>query len=173
MMGRYPALCLCAAVCLLAAAVRPADACSSDEWPEFQPRLDASPSNSQVTAVQPTLPLSPAPTGTAAERAEYGGLWKGWMCRNKACDVAVAVARVTNDGAEVEFSSGDGRYGRFSNTLSMKFEEGGEVLCGEFPSGQALMLGLRGDGQMNVMWAHPGKWWRSGIMQRTQAPPAS
>lgn len=177
MLRRSLTLSLCAVFGLLVlpliGAVLPADACSPNEWPSFQPRLDPGPSNSPVKATRPTLSLSPAAADTREERSEYGGLWEGWMCRDKVRDVVVAVARVTNEGAEVEFSTGNKRWGKFSSTLSMKFDESGEVLCGTFPSEQALMLGMRGDGHMNVMWAHPGRWWCSGIMRRTQVPPAS
>ena len=165
------------AVCFFAlpltGVVRSADACGPEQWPDFQPRLNPGPSNSPVKAPPPTLPLSQAASGTSAERADYGGLWEGWMCRNKVRDVVVAIARVTNEGAEVEFSTGHKRWGKLSNTLSMKFDETGDVLCGTFPDETALMLGMRGDGHLNVMWARPGSWWCSGIMERTRVSPAS
>lgn len=142
---------------------------SSFEWPGFQAGLKPGPSASSAKAKPPTLPLTPAATGTPDDQANYGGLWEGWMCRGKSRDAKVAVANVTSEGARVEYRTNDDKYPSFGVTLRMKFK--GDVLRGTPDNSAYLTLGMRPDGYMNVKYNVPGRWWCSGILQRTQAPP--
>ena len=101
----------------------------------------------------------------------YGGLWEGWMCRARFRDVKVAIANVTSEGAQVEYSANDDKYPAFNVTLSMEFD--GDVLQELVHNSAYLTLGMRPDGHMNVKFEVPNRWWCSGIMQRSQAPPKS
>ena len=52
-------------------------------------------------------------------------------------------------------------------------EFSGDVLQGLPNNAAYLTLGMRPGGHMNVKFEVPNRWWCSGIMQRTQAPPSS
>ena len=93
------------------------------------------------------------------------------MCRRRVVDLKIAVTKVTNEGAEVEYSSGSERFGAYNHTMSTYFD--GDVLRGEFPNQIQLILGMRPDGHMNVKFDRPEGNWCTGIMQGTQAPPES
>ena len=147
------------------------EASSAYQWPAFQAGLRTGSSNSPVKAKPPTLSLAPAAVGTSADRAKFGGVWEGWMCRHRSADVKLAVTKVTNEGAEVEYASGSERFGAYDHTMSTRFD--GDVLRGEFPDEAELILGMRPDRHMNVKFDRPGRNWCTGIMQRTQAPPES
>ncbi len=144
---------------------------SSFEWPEFQARLQPGSSSGSAKAERPTLALTPAAAGTPDDRASYGGLWEGWMCGGRRRDVKVAIANVTSEGAQVEYRTNDDKFPAFDVTLSMEFS--GDVLQVVVHNSAYLTLGMRPDGHMNVKFEVPNRWWCSGIMQRTQAPPKS
>lgn len=144
---------------------------SSFEWPKIQSRLSPGSSASSAKAKPPTLALTPAAAGTPDDLARYGGLWEGWMCRGRIRDVKVAIANVTGKGARVEYRTDDDRWPAFGVTLSMEFI--GDVLQGTPNDRAYLTFGMRPDGHMNVKYELPGRWWCSGVMQRTRAPPNS
>ncbi len=133
---------------------------SSFEWPDYQARLWPGPSASSEKAKPPTLALTPAAAGTPDDLASYGGLWEGWMCRNRFRDVKVAISNVAREGARVEYRQNDEKYQAFSVTLSMEFS--GDVLQGLPNNAAYLTLGMRPDGHMNVKYEVPNRWWCSG-----------
>ena len=137
------------------------------KWPADQAGLTPGPSKSPVKAKMPTKKLTPAVEGTAPERAAFGGVWEGWMGRNRQTDIKVAVRLVTNKGAKVDYSVGSSSFGKFNITIRSRFV--GDILRGTFPNGARLILGMRSDGHMNVKYDGGGV--PTGIMQRTQAPP--
>ena len=142
-----------------------AEASSAYQWPDFQARLRAGPSNSPVKAETPTLQVVPAAEGTPAGLAKFGGAWEGWMCRNRSADLKFVVTKVTRDGAEIGYAYGSKRFGNFGRTLSARFD--GDVLRARFPNGAELILGMREDGHMNVKFLRPqGKGWCTGILAR-------
>ena len=146
-------------------------AAASFEWPSFQTGLKPGVSASSTKAKPPTLPLTPAAAGTSDIKASYGGLWEGWMCRRKAKDVKAAISNVTSQGARVDYRMADDTWPAFSVTLPTKFK--GDVLQGTPNNSAFLTFGIRSDGYMNVKFEVPGRWWCSGILKRTKAPPKS
>ena len=139
------------------------------KWPAYQAGLTPGSSNSPVKAKLPTKKLTSAVEGTAPERAAFGGVWEGWMGRNRVIDIKVAVRMVTNKGAKVDYSVGSSSLGKFNTTISARFV--GDILRGTFPNGARLILSMRSDGHMNVKYDRGGG--PTGIMQRTQAPPVT
>ncbi|WP_260295231.1 hypothetical protein [Sedimenticola hydrogenitrophicus] len=140
-------------------------------WPDFQQGLIPGPSNSPVKAKMPSVSLTPIANKMTSERAAFGGVWEGWMCRNKVVDVKVAVRELTNEGAMVDYASGAQSFGSFNITLSAQFS--GDVLRGTLPSASGrpdLILGMRSDGHMNVKWDN-GTNWCTGVMERTASLP--
>ena len=138
------------------------------KWPAYQAGLTPGPSNSPVKAKMPSTKLTPSVEGTAPERAAFGGVWEGWMGRNKVIDIKIAVRMVTNEGAKFDYSVGSRRIGKFNTTISARFV--GDILRGTFSNGASLILSVRSDGYMNVKYESSGGS-PTGIMQRTQAPP--
>lgn len=144
-------------------------ASAANQWPDFQARLRAGPSNSPVKAKTPTLQMVPAATGTPSELARFGGAWEGWMCRNRSADLKIAVTGVTSEGAQVGYAYGSERFGNFGRTLAARFD--GKVLRGRFPNGAEIVFGMRDDGHMNVKFERKDRNVRCfGILRRARSP---
>lgn len=144
-------------------------AAGSFQWPDFQPGLKVAPSGSPVAAPLPDVTLVPATSGTSAEHAAYGGIWDGWMCRNRTVDVKIAVTNVTDTGATVYYASGSGSFGAYSHP-PVEFRFAGDVLRGTFDNGIDLILGMRPDGHMNVKY--DAARWCTGILENTKPLPS-
>ena len=140
------------------------------DWPDYQAGLAPGASNSPVKAMLPRVMLEPAADETAPERAAFGGVWEGWLGRDKTIDIIVAVRKVTNNGAKVDYSVGSASFDKYNTTISSRFV--GDTLQGTFGNGARLILSVRSDGHMNVKY-ELGSAAPTGIMQRTQAPPST
>lgn len=108
-------------------------------------------STSSVQAELPAQALTPAAPETAAARADFGGIWAGWMCSGKSVDIKIAVRDVTDAGATVAYASASESFGRYNHTFQARFAEG--KLRGRFPDGGAMVFDLRGSDRMAVDYA--------------------
>ena len=172
---RFVRSCLCAGFGLFALQLAGVVRADAFEWPDFQPGLEASSSHSPVKAKAPPsrFKLSPAEAGTSPERANFGGYWEGWMCRDKIVDINVLVKDVTNEGAKVRYAVASKRIKPTSYIRSASFD--GDVLRFFLRKKRTeVILGTRQDGQMNMKW-HDKKRdaWCTGVMQRIEEPPPS
>lgn len=137
-------------------------------WPSFQSGLRPGPSSSPVKAALPTVNLTPAATTVAASHAAYGGVWEGWMCRDRVVDLKIAVTDVTDTGATVSYASGSTSFGSFEHPpITARFS--GDVLRGTFQNGVDLILGMRADSNMNVKY--DAESWCTGVLRNTTPLP--
>lgn len=134
------------AACLLTEA-----AYAQTEWPDLMPRLKAATSESPVAAVLPSGGAITVPDlALPIHRARWHGLWRGWACGNRQCDVRVAVEHVSEVDATVAFASASLIQGAFAERAQGKFL--GNELVVPFTNGSRLILRLRSDGEMEMSY---------------------
>jgi len=68
----------------------------------------------------------------------------------------------------VEYASGSESRGSYSAIITAEFDTYG--LKGKLPYGADLILGMRSDGNMNIMIKHKSIWC-SGVLKQKQIPP--
>jgi hypothetical protein len=117
------------------------------------------------------LRLAPAHTKDPA-KAAYGGVWEGWMCRDKVTDIKLAVDSVTDNGATILYAAGSSSFGTYNETLNGRFSNTAELLEAQFGRGDKLYAGMRPDGNLNIKWAL-GDRWCTGVLARTKTLPQS
>ena len=166
-MAMKPALASVAAVLLLAAC-QTTSGSTTYSWPSFQSGLRPGLSSSSVKAELPPIKLTPANPAIDPTHIAYGGEWKGWMCRNRAVDLQIAITDVTDEGATVSYASGSKSFGAFTHPpITAHFS--GDVLRGTFNNGVGLILGMRPDGNMNVKYDSDN--WCTGILRNVTPLP--
>ena len=121
-----------------------------------------------MKAELPPVKLAPAAPSIAPAHAAYGGVWEGWMCRDRVVDLKIAVTDVTDTGATVAYASGSKSFGSFEHPpITARFS--GDVLRGTFGNGVDLILGMRSDGNMNVKYDAEN--WCTGILGNVRPLP--
>jgi hypothetical protein len=130
--------------------------CAQTAWPAFMPRLQAAVSESPVAAVLPGGGVSVLPdTALPPQRASSHGLWTGWACGNRMCDVRIAVEQVSQTQATLAFA--------MVSPLDIPLTERaigqfvGEELQVPLGSGARLVLRRRADGDMDFSTGSPEK----------------
>lgn len=147
---------------------------SGTTWPDFQAGLRPGPSSSPVKAVLPAdLALAP-PAATDAVKADYAGVWEGWMCADATNDIKIAVVAVDDQGATLEYAAGATSFGQFNQRLSARFVEDQSLLRAQFTRGDLLFLAKRPDGHLDVRFNNwRGGMWCTGILERTRTAPTA
>ena len=161
MTGTKSALAVVVAALLLAGC-QTTGSSTTYSWPSFQSGLRPGPSSSPVKAELPPVKLTAAAPAIVPAHAAYGGVWEGWMCRDRVVDLKIAVTDVTDAGAIVVYASGSKSFGAFEHPpITARFS--GDVLRGTFGNGVDLILGMRADGGMNVKY--DAESWCTGILR--------
>lgn len=120
-------------------------------WPAFMPRLQAAVSESPVTAVLLGGGVSVLPDpALPPERASWHGLWTGWACGNRLCDVRLAVEQVSQTQATLAFGMVSPLDAPFTERAVGQFV--GDELQVPFGSGARLVLRKRSDGDMELSY---------------------
>jgi dienelactone hydrolase len=154
---------LLAAACLAAAAVS-----AETAWPPTIAALQRGISESPVAAVLPAgITITPPAADLPADRARFSGFWHGWACNGQACDVRIAVERITAEGATVSYAGTsatqvvhDRAEGRFA----------GEELHVPLKTGSRATLRLRTDGDMEfALWRANGELASMGVLSQRAA----
>lgn len=126
-------------------------------WPSYMPDLVAGFSESSVAAVLPadvviTLPDASLPV----DKARWSGVWQGWACIFRACDISVAIESVTATGATVVYAGVSDQQPQLTGRSQGSFV--GNELHARLHTGARLVLRLRegaaGEMEMSV--------WRAG-----------
>ena len=127
-------------VCHLAAA--------QTRWPSYISELEHDRSESRVAA---SLPLDARvnvpPASLAAVKARFSGIWSGWGCQSRICDVKLAVETLSDTGATLVYA-GASQAG--STTERVQAEFAGNELNATLPNGTVLSFRIR-PGDDNVM----------------------
>ncbi|MFC7459631.1 alpha/beta hydrolase family protein [Hydrogenophaga defluvii] len=119
------------------------------------PRLQAAVSESPVIATLPEggAPTPPEPT-LPAHLVRWHGLWQGWACGGRQCDVRLAVERVSATQVTVAFAHVNPLQGLFAERAVGQFV-GDELVLPL--TGARLTLRLRNDGDMEMAFWKPEK----------------
>lgn len=146
-------------------------AAAQTTWPAFMPRLQAAVSESPVAAVLPGGGVSVLPDpALPPERASWHGLWTGWACANRLCDVRMAVEQVSPTQATLAFAMVSPLDAPLTERATGQFV--GDELHVHFGRGARLVLRRRTDGDMEMTyWKSEKLLLYAGVL--TQKMPAS
>lgn len=122
-------------------------------WPAFMPQLQAGPSESATKAALPDgVKIEPPDASLAPARARWSGLWHGWACFARQCDVNIAIEKVSAEGATLAYA-GVNAQGQIQDRGEARFV--GEELQTRLRNGNALALRLRESGDMEMALSKP------------------
>ena len=75
-------------------------------WPGYISQLEHDTSESTVAAVLPTDASVQAPASTVpSNKARWSGIWSGWGCQPRVCDIKLVVEKVTDGGATIIYAA--------------------------------------------------------------------
>lgn len=111
-------------------------------WPSYMPDLVAGTSESSVAAVLPSdVVITPPDASLPADKARWSGVWQGWGCIFRACDIRVAIESVTPTGATVVYAGVSERQPQMTGRSQGSFV--GSELHARLQTGERLVLRLR------------------------------
>lgn len=140
-------------------------AAAQTAWPGYMAQLRPGPSESAVAAVLPDDSRAPPDPALAPELAQWRGLWKGWACFLRSCDVAIALDKVTPQGAAVSYAAGNALQGRINDRTEGHFQDG--ELSMRLHTGARVALRLRSDGDMEMsVWKPDTHLLSAGVLSR-------
>lgn len=157
---------ICAAAMAMACA---GGAWAQTAWPAYMAQLQAGPSESEVAAPLPGDVKVLAPEASlAADKARWSGIWRGWACFARQCDVNVAVEQVGERQATLVYTGASAKQQQITERLQAEFV--GDELHAHLQTGATAILRLRADGatmELSV-WKPGDKLQAAGVL--TQQP---
>lgn len=113
-------------------------------WPSYMPDLVAGFSESSVAAVLPAdVVITPPDVSLPVDKARWSGVWQGWACMSRACDIRVAIESVTATGATVVYAGASEQQPQVTDRAQGSFV--GNELRARLHTGARLVLRLRGE----------------------------
>ena len=126
-------------------------------WPSYMPDLVPGSSESSVAAVlPPDVVVKPPGADLAAGKTRWSGLWQGWACRDRACDVRIAIEAVTAEGATVVYAAASEQQAQVTDRSQGRFV--GNELHTRLHTGARLVLRLREGGGNGGAEMEMGVW---------------
>ena len=111
-------------------------------WPGYMSGLVAGPSESPVAAALPSdVAVTQLGADLPADKARWSGLWRGWACMARACDVRIAIEAVTPEGATVVYAAASEQQAQVTDRSQGRFV--GNELHTRLHTGARLALRLR------------------------------
>ena len=141
-------------------------------WPGYMPGLVPGPSESPVAAALPSdVAVTPPAADLPADKARWSGLWQGWACMARACDVRIAIEAVTPEGATVVYAAASGQQAPVTHRSQGRFV--GSELHTRLHTGANLVLRLRdGAAEMEMtVWRPETRLLIAGVLGQQLAPP--
>ena len=137
-------------------------------WPAYMPQLAAGPSEGDLVAVLPSdVKVLPPDASLSPARARWSGVWKGWACFGRACDVQVAVEQVSEQQATLAYAGANAVQGQITDRVEGRFV--GDEFHAQLRTRSRLVLRLREDGDMEMsLWDPQDKLLSAGVL--TQKP---
>lgn len=137
-------------------------------WPGYITQLELDTSESPVAAILPPDLIVQAPDASiASEKARFSGVWAGWGCQSRVCDIKLAVEKITVDGATVVYVGASD-----SSTVSERVTAvfSGNELKATLPTGTVLSFRFRANdsGVMEFVGNNSGVIRVAGVL--SQAP---
>lgn len=139
-------------------------------WPPWASTLEPGVSTSTVKVVLPSvIQVSSPPSGPAASRAIWLGLWTGWACAEKECDIALLVEHVTESSATITYFTANDFQKPARYRLQVHF--GGDEIHGQVPNGPILAFRMRTPDVAEMYWHRPPFNTRIGVLSRAGNAP--
>ncbi len=136
------------------------------------PDLVAGFSESSVAAVLPTdLVITPPDASLPTDKARWSGVWQGWACIFRACDIRVAIESVTATGATVLYAGVSEQQPQVSGRSQGRFV--GNELHARLHTGARLVLRLREGsvGEMEIsVWRAETQLLFAGVLSNRVVP---
>lgn len=133
-------------------------------WPDIMPTLAPGKSDSPVAASLPAnTEITPPGADVPAAKAAWSGKWRGWACRDFACDTKLAVEKVTTDGATIIYSFASAQVRPFMTRVQAKFV--GDELQAEIGGGARVTYRMRSDANIEFLWTR-GQASAAGILSK-------
>lgn len=146
-------------------AQQPEAAPAAIAWPSYMPDLVASASESSVAAVLPADVVITPPDGSLPfDRARWSGIWQGWACMSRACDIRIAIESVAAAGATVVYAGVSDQQAQVTDRAQGRFV--GNELHARLHTGARLVLRLRdGVGEMEMsVWRPESQLLAAGVL---------
>ncbi|MBI3101719.1 MAG: alpha/beta hydrolase [Burkholderiales bacterium] len=147
------------------------------EWPSYMPDLVPGYSESAVAAVlPPDVVVTPPEAGLPADKARWSGLWQGWACMARACDVRIVIETVTAEGATVVYAAASGQQPQVTDRSQGRFV--GNELHARLHTGAQLVLRLREGGGSDraememAVWRPEARLLAAGVLSNKPAAPS-
>ena len=157
----------------LSAAALALTACVAHPWDNSIQQQALGLSKSPVEApLQPIRMVKPHP-GMLEDRAQWWGLWQGWLGQDRSTDVKIVFSHITDDKAFIQYSWADAKQ-RGSIVLWGQFKDGG--VEGSSRSIGTIQLRLRASGdvmEIRLLDMHEGNTLvksRYGVLTRQPTP---
>lgn len=139
-------------------------------WPGYISLLEHDTTESTVPAVVPVGVLVRAPDASvSADKARWSGMWSGWGCVARACDVKVVVESVSDSGAVLVYA---GASVSSQHTERVQAQFVGRELTAPLSTGSTINLRTRaGDEKVVEFVIHKdGAVRAAGVLSQTPAP---
>ena len=106
------------------------------------------------------------PDITVVFKSKYSGIWEGWMCRKKACDIKVAIEILTSKGGKGVVAIADESSGKWMWRVTFVFLDG--ELVAHLPNNDTVALLMRSDGNLDIKKSKTDGSWNVGILGRLE-----
>lgn len=141
-------------------------------WPSYMPDLVAGFSESSVAAALPAdVVITPPDASLPVDKARWSGVWQGWACIFRACDIRVAIESVTATGATVVYAGVSDQQPQLTGRSQGSFV--GNELHARLHTGARLVLRLRegsaGEMEMSV-WRAETQLLFAGVLSTRVVP---
>lgn len=143
-------------------------------WPDGMQHLRHAPSESRVPALlPPDVAVAPVEPSLPRELAHFSGIWRGWACRARVCDVQIAVELLSATGATLVYSGANAFQPPVVQRLKAGYAHG--ELSARLDNGSRLVVRLRApsriDSEMEFsLWRTNGQLASVGVLSRSAAP---
>ena len=138
-------------------------------WPGYISQLEHEASESPVAAVVPPDAAVQTPGSNVSQtRARWSGIWSGWGCQGRVCDIKLVVEKLSEEGATLVYAAAT-QSSKFSERVQAVFS--GDELKATLTTGSVLSFRIRaGDsGLMEFVGYGNGALRIAGVLSQTAA----
>ena len=144
-------------------------AIAQTSWPSYIAQLEIDASESPVTAtLLPDVVVTAPPGNLATSKTRFSGVWSGWGCQSRVCDIKLAVEAVSEVGATVVYA-GASKESKLAERVQAVFVA--DELKATLSSGTVLSFRIRtgGSGVMEFVGHNKGVIRVAGVLSQTPA----
>jgi hypothetical protein len=137
-------------------------------WPEFMHRLEPGESlSAHKVRIRESISIVEPDPRVAPDKRRWSGWWRGWACREQACDTALLVTRVTDETAHVVYLLASARWPEtYEEARVAKFV--GNELHFALAGRARLKYRFRGNDVIEMYWEVAPDNWIAGVLSRME-----